>query len=824
MSPTSPISLPQIPSPVEGNIARSRSRYKGSRPHNTLTGSSEPPSLSAEQLLRVRNTPLSPRESRPQNGGKDGRGFDIRPPHYENMQRTRGAANDTQRSEAIVAQKIQNSGKAKNRTTSHDEVIPQPQALQDYQQHCMLRRYDTEAESPKGVGQNITRSEKEATSPEQYSRYRGPDLRSPYTEEAAAATVKAPELPRRGLTQRIAGQSNGKRLRKNREELKRTISAPIAIEPPQETAKPAFDAPVSAVNAGERKVNVKYDQNLMSLSVTPSTTPLDIIRSAADHLAESIDPNSTVLLESFKHLGLERPLRRYEHVRDVLNSWDNDMQNTLVIKPSPTGGRDDLLDLHSVSNSQPVDTSACIHYSQRPGHWDKRWVTLRSDGQVLLAKREGGEAANICHVSDFDIYTPTARQLAKRIRPPRKICFAVKSQQKSSMFLSTANFVHFFSTSDKTLAASWYKAVLEWRSWYLVNVMGNGGEFAQSSKIVSTRSGIPKIPYTEFLRPEAQRTPPEPPFQGRSLNKASTLANHNTEHIVPFRNSNSRGNVAEDSVDDTPLRRRSLIQTAQSEKVTKDADIGAPGGNGPSFAKVVRAEEPETFAATGLLGRSYTQRQRAQREREKTQDGGQSQLAEKSNVKHLNSLSRNPSPRPKPKPLIDLTPQYQEPPQHAKRGRGVVLEQIPAGGLVEVANTPEAAIPIPPSTTWRRPISRGRDGPSVGRSRTVRRDHSHGAPSELKQTSTSPKKGEMAFTGGLLASNSRGQGGALTGRAVMTGDRQTKESMPGVVEERQYAPGSLLERIERQDGGSHPTMEKKRDIFTAVGEGVKNEK
>ena len=734
------------------------------------------------------------------------------------MQRTRGAANDAQRSEAIMAQEFQDLGKAKNRTTSHDETIPQ--LLQDYQHHVMHSRYDTEADPHKGVGQNITRSEREATSPEQHSRYGEPDLRSPYKEEAAA-TVKAPELPRRGLTQRIAGQPNGKRLRKHREELKRTISAPIAIEPPQNTAKPAFDAPVSAVNAGERRVNVKYDQNLMSLSVTPSTTPLDIIRSAADHLAESIDPNSTVLLESFKKLGLERPLRRYEHVRDVLNSWDHDMQNTLVIKPSPTGGRDDLLDLHSVSNSQPVDTSAYIHYSQRPSHWDKRWVTLRSDGQMLLAKREGGEAANICHVSDFDIYTPTARQLAKKIRPPRKICFAVKSQQKSSMFLSTANFVHFFSTSDKTLAASWYKAVLDWRSWYLVNVMGKGGEVAQGSKNVSTRSGIPKIPDTEFSRPETQRTPPEPPFQGMSSNKASTLANHNTEHI---RNSTSRRNVAEDSVDDTPLRSRSLIQTAQSEKDTKDADIGAPGRNGPSFVQAVREEEPETFAATGLLGRTYTQRQRAQREREKTRNGGQNQLAEKSNVKPLNSLNHIPSQRPKPKPLVDLTPQYQEPPQHAKKGRGVVLEQIPAGGLVEVANTPEAAIPIPPSTTWRRPISRGRDGPSVGRSRTVRLDHSNSAPSELKQTSTPPDKEEMAFTGGLLTSNSRGQGGARTGRAVMTGDRQIEELMPDVGEERQYAPGSLLERIERQDGGSHPTMEKKRDVFTAVGESVKKEK
>lgn len=814
--------MPDVPSlSVEGNIARSRSRYKGSRPHKTLTSSSESPSLGAEKLLRLRNTALSPRELRPQNDGKDGRGFDLQPPHHENMQRNRVSADEAPRFEAVMAQKSQNLGTAKNRTTSHDKFSPQSQALQDYQQHAMLRRYNAEVVAHKEGGQVVTQSEKEATPPRQSSREGGPDLRSPHNAEAAA-TIEMPESLSRSLTHRIAGQSNGKRMRKYREELKRTISAPIAIEPSQTAAKPAFDAPVSAVNAGERRVNVKYDQNVMSLPVTPSTTPLDIIRSAADHLAKSIDPNSTVLLESFKQLGLERPLRRYEHVRDVLNSWDNDTQNTLVIKPSSTGGTDDLLDLHSVSDSQPVDTSAHIHYSQRPGHWDKRWVTLRSDGQMLIAKREGGEAANICHVSDFDIYTPTARQLAKRIRPPRKLCFAVKSQQKSSMFLSTVNFVHFFSTSDKTLAASWYKAVLEWRSWYLVNVMGKGGKRPQDFKNVSTRAGIQKNTNAEFPRPDAQRTPQEPPSQCLSSNKASTLADHNINHIVPFRKSKYNRDVVRDSVDDMPLRNRSLLQTPQSEKATKDIDIGAPREHGPSFVQTARQEEPETFATTGLLGRTYTQRQRAQREREKTQNGGQDQLAQKLNTKPLDSLNRNPSQRPKPKPLIDLTPQYQEPPQHAKKGRGVVLEQVPAGGLVEVANTPEAAIPIPPSTTWRRPISRGRDVPSIGRSRTMRRDHSNGAPSELKQISTPNEKGAIAFTGGLLASNSKGQGGARTGRGVMTGDRQAKEPMLDVGEDRQFAPGSLLERVERQDGGSHPIMErdKKKKIFTAVDESI----
>ena len=673
-------------------------------------------------------------------------------PVHKTTHGQRRLANDTLVSEASPA------GKAKNLITLQHDAFSQSRALRGYQNFVSHTSHDAEAEPHEEVDQGTVPNHKVDTSIEHYPRNPRLILRSSDNSQ----DVETPMLPRRGLTQCITGNSNGKRLRKNREELKKTISAPIAIEPPQNVTKPAFDAPLSAVNAGERRVKVKYDQSVTWLSVTPSTTPLDIMRSAAAHLAEPIDVDGTVVVESFKQLGLERPLRRYEHVRDVLNSWDSDTQNALIIEPSRTGGGEDLLDLHSVSRSQPGDTSVYLHYSQRPGHWDKRWVTLRSDGQMLVSKREGGETANICHISDFDIYSPTARQLAKRIRPPRKICFAIKSQQKSSMFLSTANFVHFFSTSDKTLAASWYKAVLQWRSWYLVNVMGEGNNGTRGSREVPTKLVSEEVPDPDASKAEGQCRPPEPPSHFRSSATASPLVNDNTLHVVPLRNLFLGHTVTESNANDMDFHRRNQAQTPQFNTPTKDSKTATQREHGPSFVQGEQQEEPEPFAMTGLLGRTYTQRQKAQREREKAPNGGQDQHAATPNFKPPKALNRTLSQRPKPKPLIDLSPQYREPPQHAKRGRGVVLEQIPAGGLIEVANTPCEAIQIPPSTTWRRPTSKGGDEPSTGRSKPVRRDNTSGAPSGSRQASTSPGKRDLAFTGGLLASSSRDQGSAMT--------------------------------------------------------------
>ena len=740
------------------------------------------------------------------------------------MQRRRESLDDIQRSDAFVCQQHDVSRKAKDRTYLQDKPISPLQAPQGYQQVWQRGRYraEAEAESVKEASQDTAPNQKITASSEQCSRVPRSDLCSPHEKETAP-TIRSPTLSRRGNTKLMAGHSNEKRLHKGRNEFKGSISPPLAVDSSQNIAKPAFDAPVSAVNAGERRVKVVCDQSITSFAVTPSTTPLDIIHSATDQLAESINSTGTVLFESFKKLGLERPLRRYEHVRDVLNSWDNDTQNTLVIKPSHTFGEDSWLDLHSVSASPLVDTSVHIHYSQRPGHWNKRWVTLRSDGQMLVAKREGGQTANICHMSDFDIYIPTARQSAKRIRPPRKLCFAVKSQQKSSMFLSTANFVHFFSTSDKTLAATWYKAVLEWRSWYLVNVMGEG---PQGSKNLSSKKDNQNVSPIGSSELESRGRSIERPSEGAWTRRTPGLPRHDTKHLGPLTKSDSWHNVAGDSLDDVPFRSRGKTYPSQPKKLTKGAaDSGASRDRGPSFKQVARSDEPEPFAAAGLLGRTYTQRQKVQREREEVQRAGSDQSVATPNVSSANRLNRTLSQHPKPKPLIDLTPQYQDPPQHVKKGRGVILEQIPAGGLVEVANTPEAAISIPPSTTWRRPTNRGEDEPGVGRSRIVQRDHSSGLPSKLKQKSISPENEDMASNGGLVATKSRGQGSARTGRGIMTGDRSAKEAMLDVKEERRYAPGSRPERFEKQDGGVQLILgrEKQREIITTVREGTQDQ-
>ena len=83
--------------------------------------------------------------------------------------------------------------------------------------------------------------------------------------------------------------------------------------------------------------------------------------------------------------------------------------------------------------------------------------------------------------------------------------------------------------------------------------------------------------------------------------------------------------------------------------------------------------------------------------------------------------------------------------------------------------------------------------------------------------------------GGLLSDSLHSQGGTGTGRGVMTGLRTAKEPMLGAGEESRFRKGSLLERVEREQGSGaeggggamKPVIEreKRREVDVKVGEG-----
>ena len=233
------------------------------------------------------------------------------------------------------------------------------------------------------------------------------------------------------------------------------------------------DISKSGSRRATRKVKVTCDQISFTLSFTPITTAKDILSMARDHLGEGFDQKRYILVESYRQLGSERPLRHFERISDVLDTWDTDDKDSFLIQPFHAQWEYESLDLENAPKLVPSNMTAILYYSHRPESWHKWSFTLRVDGQIVMQKYNGGDFKAICHMNDFDIYIPTSRQM-KKLAPPRKFCFALKSQQKSILFSDQSNFVHFFSTNDKDAASEWYRAVHSWRSYYITHNKGIG--------------------------------------------------------------------------------------------------------------------------------------------------------------------------------------------------------------------------------------------------------------------------------------------------------------------------------------------------------------
>lgn len=792
--PAEPATTPDLAS----SLARSRSRYRGIRSTRLFHSQQQAPQSYKEQLEP--QTKSSTRRE-PQIDNADGQ-----------SRRPNGTKRDeTHRTQAELSKSTPSGSSLQARTDSREAKSGVRDANDRSRPISKSAGGDRRLQAKASQPPTREDVESEATRPRHDYGILPPDYPQFQIDKTLDRERRLAESNRQLLQSRkVDSQPEPSRLSmlhrkkpsKSKEDIKKTISAPMPVQPPQASNKPAFDAPVSAVNAGERRVLVQHNEIKTSVSVNPSTTPVDIIRAVASQLSLPIDANANMVSESFKQLGLERPLRKYEHVRDVMNSWGDDAQNTLVIAPSI--GRDDELDLKSVLRSQPGDTSVYVYHSQKPGTWDKRWVTLRSDGQMLISKKDGKEISNICHLSDFDIYRPTPKHLHKKIKPPKKVCFAVKSQQKSSMFLTTENFVHFFSTSDKELAASWYRAVQEWRSWYLVNVLGQENETSKTVQKAPDRPANPAKPPSTQASSVDEPTSPASPTQTPKAAK-SPLARLPTRHHGP-----------------PPVSFPKRLTKDPYTGTSTTHDSGPSIVRGPSQQQ--RDEEP--FNQTGLLGRTYTQRRKAMQDREGERQREQGIFIANQHTTPLDSgstsvsngvggnsnsgdVQQTPTQRAPPRPLIDIS--GSAPPsslQHTKSIRGnrgaaaTTPQVVPPGGLVTAAvnAAPDASASFDPTSSS-----------FLSRSQSVRRPLS---------TATGVGGGEdQGFTGGGLLA-------AYTTAAIPPPLPTTTTTTPrrqGTVRQTGGNPraGPLLADLGLGADRRHPVIdrEKRREVDISVGEG-----
>lgn len=429
---------------------------------------------------------------------------------------------------------------------------------------------------------------------------------------------------------------------------------------------PQVDAPLSAVNAKERRVLIRFKESSINLPVTVDTKPADIIQAAANMMSQKVTLSCAVLLESYSNLGLERRIRRYECIRDVMNSWDRDTQNALLLEHTTSDNYDKELDTNLTRVEAPPEITFHLYHSQKAGKWNKRYVTLLPSGQIFIAKKLGAKStdkdyANICHLSDFDIYTVSSPHNWASLSPPKKICYAIKSQQKTTVFLSGENFVHYFSTEDDTTGEKFHSAVQKWRSWFIINRKGDGYQGFKDIKAMATKSASYGM---NSAKASAEESSPgvssfQPLLQMNNSDVRDVEDEYHSRH--------------EDS-DDRPLQ-TSLHQ--RNPRRHPPLSYKAPGPT----------DTDGEFLSSSLLGRTYSERKREQE--------ASASISSNAGLKRAGSCPTNidgpiePSYKgPNQRSLLDFTPIFKGPPQWDRRGKGQVIRPIDGGPLIEAATSP----------------------------------------------------------------------------------------------------------------------------------------
>ncbi|KAG6055879.1 hypothetical protein E4U32_006005 [Claviceps aff. humidiphila group G2b] len=383
------------------------------------------------------------------------------------------------------------------------------------------------------------------------------------------------------------------------------------IEPGGKGIVPQTDAPISASNGGERRVVVRCLSSTINLPVTADTSPMDILTAAAEITRHNLTPTTCVLIECYSCLGLERRLRRYERIRDVMNSWDRDQQNSLLIVPCDTPPNDDGLAIETVprTDEPPCGFSMQMHHSSKPGKWKKRWVTLLDNGQMYAAKSISTQPYDkdcsiLCHLTDFDIYTPKESEMHRKLRPPKRFCYAIKSLEKTVVFSSTEKFVHFFSTDDAQQAASFFEKVHGWRSWYMVNRMVDlGGEKSKP---------FPQQPLLDTGINYSNRSP----NMRNNISSPKSNGVGRNGHIVSEKGYSRADEASSETFKDAHDIRPSIKTNPASTQLHKALSVRSKVSSGVNHSSLsrdipptVREEEPE-FSVGGLLGDTYEQKRK----------------------------------------------------------------------------------------------------------------------------------------------------------------------------------------------------------------------
>ncbi|EJD50588.1 hypothetical protein AURDEDRAFT_143447 [Auricularia subglabra TFB-10046 SS5] len=197
-------------------------------------------------------------------------------------------------------------------------------------------------------------------------------------------------------------------------------------------------------------------QQVLAADVTPAMRAKDVLAQLASQLPTG-SVQGWMLYEICNDLGLERPIREFELVAECCARWPAE-GNTFAVRQT----RLSRSLAQSAIPSVAPQHGAYVEFEVKRGKWSKRWLELRENCLWVSKKEHGKDAAFLCSLSNFDVYSVTR----STVKPPR-YAFTLRSTDDLSMFENPADSVHGFCSPDTREGERWIEHIMVARSCVL---------------------------------------------------------------------------------------------------------------------------------------------------------------------------------------------------------------------------------------------------------------------------------------------------------------------------------------------------------------------
>lgn len=192
-----------------------------------------------------------------------------------------------------------------------------------------------------------------------------------------------------------------------------------------------------------------------------SATARDLVRALmrADVMPLDSRIGGWAIFDVSPEFGIERPLREYERVNDVIESQFNPALDHFTVRRSDLAP---YLSIQALPKTSPALAGwLYVQETVRKKGWNKRWVELRDQALFQAKSEKGREEVKMCDLSIYDVFIPIEGEpwIAKA---PKKNAFALKCLTKTQDEL-----VIYFCLSDTRAARHWITAINRARTFQM---------------------------------------------------------------------------------------------------------------------------------------------------------------------------------------------------------------------------------------------------------------------------------------------------------------------------------------------------------------------